>query len=218
MTGAPSAPILQPVLRGFGPGASVPEGFGRKVRFFDATESLGCMRSARARPDSSGQRSAITAPMRKPRHRLRSALWRPHRLSKPRIIRRPRCASGGAQRRCNGDDRAQPGNGGGLRAEAATRMRRRCIEVDVQGWRTARGAGHERRRHGGTEAGLSQGYPAEGKRWRQKLDARSRKVDGEEGRHRRNADECSSIGKQTHARKRYRRQKQKHRRYRSEGR
>ena len=137
--------------------------------------------------------------MRKPRHRLRSALWRPHRLSKPRIIRRPRCASGGARRRCNGDDRAQPGNRGGLRAEAATRMRGRGIEVDVRGGRTARGAGHERRLHGRTEAGLSQGYPAEGKRWRQKLDARSRKVDREEGRHRGNADECS-FNRQANAR------------------
>ena len=40
----------------------VPEGFGLKVPFLDATESLGCMRSARARPDSSGQRSAIHRP------------------------------------------------------------------------------------------------------------------------------------------------------------
>ena len=40
----------------------VPEGFGLKAPFLDATESLGCMRSARARPDSSGQRSAIHRP------------------------------------------------------------------------------------------------------------------------------------------------------------
>ena len=40
----------------------MPEVFGRKVLFLDATESLGCMRSARARPDLSGQRSAIHRP------------------------------------------------------------------------------------------------------------------------------------------------------------
>ncbi len=40
----------------------MPEGFGRKALFLDATESLGCMRSARARPDLSGQRSAIHRP------------------------------------------------------------------------------------------------------------------------------------------------------------
>jgi len=33
---------------------AVPKSFGSKVQFFDATESLGCMRSARARPDSFG--------------------------------------------------------------------------------------------------------------------------------------------------------------------
>ena len=41
---------------------AVPKSFGSTVQFFDATESLGCMRSARARPDSSGQRSAIYRP------------------------------------------------------------------------------------------------------------------------------------------------------------
>jgi hypothetical protein len=41
---------------------AVPESFGWPVQFLDATESLGCMRSARARPDSSGQWSATLRP------------------------------------------------------------------------------------------------------------------------------------------------------------
>jgi len=156
--------------------------------------------------------------MRKPRHRLRPALWRPHRLSKPRIIRRPRCASGGARRRCNGDDRAQPGNRGGLRAEAATRMRGRGIEVDVRGGRTARGAGHERRLHGGTEAGLSQGGRRKGNGGGRSSTQETARWTAKRGGIEETRTNARLIDKQTHAWKRYRRQKQKHRRYRSEGR
>jgi hypothetical protein len=48
--------------RGLRSSGVVPESSGWTARFLDATESLGCMRSARARPDLSGQRSAIHRP------------------------------------------------------------------------------------------------------------------------------------------------------------